>query len=534
MINNVKQLSQKKSKILLIQLYGSSQPPDAEPLSIEVLKSAVLLENQKAKVYLEIVDSRNKQKDLERICSSLSLSSFLAVGISAPQSTFNLSFEVIKAMYKEDVDANIVVGHALPSYSPELYLYNFPKIIVVRGWGEESFVQLIKYFNHDSPNLQFIPNLCYTEENNIIHKTKISWPVKICKPLRLNSNSYFYRIEASRGCHYNTCTYCTHPPEEICQKITWFPRPISEVLEEVNIIKASGNTVFTFTDADFVGNDVSRAMEIANELVEIGGLNFSISIRADQIINPHGTDFENANRLQLFERLQKAGLRLLFLGIESLSNSQLTRYCKGITAETSIKAVRIIEQIGICLEIGFILFDPFLTKEELITNLKKLEQTGMWKHSGQIINPFRPQKGSPYLRMLKKRGMLTKYNEENMSYHASFLDSDIDEIFTFCRNWLKEFDKIYLLVRNFQRSKKYSEIYDHYTFAMRLLLFSFLKAVAETKLVKKRNIDQKLFSPFNTKREELISDIYCSLTKNSTLTKAEIELKKECQLYLTT
>ena len=534
MINNVKQSSQKKSKILLIQLYGQAQPPDAEPLSIEVLKSAVLFENQETKVNLEIVDSRNKQRDLERICTSLSLSSFLVIGISAPQSTFNLSFDVIRALYKEDVEANIVVGHALPSYSPELYLYTFSKIIVVRGWGEESFVQLIKYFNHGSPKLKFIPNLCYTEEKNIIHKTKITWPVKIYKPLRLNSNSYFHRIEASRGCHYNTCTYCTHPPEDICQKITWFPRPISDVLEEVNIIKASGNPVFTFTDADFVGNDVSRAMEIANKLIEIGGLNFSISVRADQVINPYGRDFENANRRQLFERLKKAGLHLMFVGIESLSDSQLTRYCKGITAETNIKAVRIIEQIGVCLEIGFILFDPFLTKEELITNLKKLEQTGMWKHSGQIINPFRPQKGSSYLRMLKKHGILTNYNKENMSYHASFLDSDICEIFTVCRNWLKEFDKIYLLVRNFQRSKKYSGIYNHYILAMRLLLFSLVKAVAETKLIKRRNIDQKMFSPFNIKREQLISDIYYSLCKNSTLTKTEIELKKECQLYFNT
>jgi hypothetical protein len=82
----------------------------------------------------------------------------------------------------------------------------------------------------------------------------------------------------------------------------------------------------------------------------------------------------HSGRMYMWHLLKRAGLARLFIGVESGSTSQLKRYGKGITPEQSIMALRILSSLGIEIRIGFVMFDPLMTFQELNENVEFLER----------------------------------------------------------------------------------------------------------------------------------------------------------------
>ena len=518
-------------RVLLIQLYGVMQPPSSEPLSIEVLGSAVQNNFNNAEIIFEKASTRKSLQDLERILSLVSQKTLTVIGISVPQSTLSLSIEMIKAIYLLRPRAKIVLGNSLPTYSFETYLDLFPKIVIIRGWGEESFVELINNFLFGSPPLEAIPNLCYLHSSEV-RLTPARWPTQIPSPIRLDPSVYYSRVESSRGCHHDVCTFCTRSPKDRDLDLTWVRRNTTVVLQDIQELKDKGVRFFTFTDEDFVGSDLDGAFEIAEGLKLIGELQFSLSVRADNVFNPLGGSAENLRRKQLLTKLREAGLYLVFVGVESLSNSQLRRYGKGTLAEDNIRAIQLLQQIGTELEIGFILFDPLLTQVELQENIEKLDQFGLWIHVGQLINNLRPQKESAYTHMLVKSELIGKYNPDTMSYTPSFADPVIGEIMNFCRRWLEEFDPIYILARHIQRTTDASGIYTRFMIYVRAILFRLLRTSLEIRIRQNKVLTDDVLEPFNAEREGLTRNLLGCIQSSPQLTETETNLLHECHKFL--
>jgi radical SAM superfamily enzyme YgiQ (UPF0313 family) len=59
-------------------------------------------------------------------------------------------------------------------------------------------------------------------------------------------------------------------------------------------------------------------------------MQFSLSLRVDNVYNPKESDTLTLRRLNLFRLLKEAGLSLVYFGVESLSDTQLKRYGKGV------------------------------------------------------------------------------------------------------------------------------------------------------------------------------------------------------------
>ncbi|MCP4614716.1 MAG: radical SAM protein [Planctomycetes bacterium] len=517
--------------IILIQLYGPMQPPDAEPLSIEVLAAATLDHCSEARIEILTLSTRDDAKSTQQIIDRIRDQMPNLIGISIPQSTLYLAFNLIRAITQLDTKSHIVIGHALPTHSPDIFLDDFPDLIIVRGWGEDSFVELVKHYTMNSPNLDDIPNLCYLQDAQL-HMTPLQWSSKIFKPIRSKPALYFPRLEASRGCQHDICTFCTRAPRNNKHNLTWYRRPVDAVLQDIADIKAKGKKYFTFADEDFIGQDIKGAQKIAEGLLKVGELQFSLSIRADNVFNPLGTYAENEQRRRLFETLRKAGLYLVYIGVESLSDSQLKRYGKGITAEDSIRAVREIQRLGVGLEMGFILFDPLTNKSELIENIERLDQSGLWANVGQLFNCLRAQKDTPYMRLLIMSELIDQYHPNTMSYDYRYSDPLIGEIATFCRTWLGEFDPIYLLARNIERTSESSGVYAHFVFSTRSLLFRLLRKILNVQIIQNQRVDQEILSFFGIEREGLVRNLYRYLASKSELTETERTLKQECELFL--
>lgn len=486
-------------RIALIQLYGDLQPANAEPLSIEALAGAIQTSLPETKPDLFTISSSESCEKQRAALTKILQQQYQLIGLSCPQGTFGLAIQVLEALSTPADGPQIVLGHALPTYLPDLFLEHFPKVFIIRGWGEPGFLGLCRHLARGDVQLEHIPSLTYLDAQGTRHDTPVEWAYEAVIPRRINPARYFVRVEASRGCHYNVCTFCSRPPLQKGQS-PWKRFEICKVIEQVQRLVKAGITTFTFTDEDFVGDDPQGALDLATRLCEIPGLDFALSVRADNIHHPQASAAENALRLKVFQTLRQAGLTLVFIGAESFSPSQLRRYGKGSTPNDTIQAIRLLETLSseqgqpLELELGLILFDPLLQIEELYETVSSLQSTRFWKYVGQLFSFMRVQVGTPYARLLEKQGMLGPISVNSIEYKAAYADPRVASLAEICHVWGEEFNRLYVALRNVARSElgagRFTDFVVRYrSMQVELLLHLVSRAMAGTV---DRSIDDEL------------------------------------------
>jgi len=106
-----------------------------------------------------------------------------------------------------------------------------------------------------------------------------------------------------------------------------------------------------------------RAREIATEIIRRKlKIRFAIQCRPDAV------------EKGVFRILRDAGLYLVFVGIESGIERSLKYFKKGITLNQIRNSIRILNELGIEINAGFILSDPNTTWEELRENVEFLKE----------------------------------------------------------------------------------------------------------------------------------------------------------------
>jgi hypothetical protein len=519
--------------VALIQLYGKMQPSNAEPLSVEALAGALAEDLPSVDVKIFTFSYLDEDKKLDLLINELDACQPFLVGISIPQSTYELSLKLLDRLIKLSPSPLIVIGHALPSYSPEVFLRIYRQLVVVRGWGEDSIVNLAKQALENKPyEFAEIPNLVFYREGDIRY-TELKLQTKLYRPARFELGNYFIRMEASRGCSYNVCTFCTRPIGMQNSSSPWIRRNSEEIISELYLLITKGVSRFTFTDEDFVGTDLDAALELAYRLQEIDGLRFSLSVRADSIYDPQKAFAENQETKKLFAVLRDAGLELAFVGAESFSKSQLRRYGKGIDPETNLMALSVLQSLGINYEIGFILFDPLMSVAEVGENILSLDKSGIWSRVGNLFNVLRPQIGSPYVKMLVSSELLGDFNINTLSYEYKFIDPKIELLAKFFNELEIEIDLIYLLCRNLERTTESHIVYAKSMFDFRSLFFRVLKASFELLEEETRFITPQLsFREYYREQDGIINALAYQLQKNKFMNKTEEDLLLHCQNYI--
>ena len=129
--------------------------------------------------------------------------------------------EVVNYFTNSTKNPPIIIGGVAPTLSPEQILKKYNKVICVIGEGEDTIIELLKIYiyNNDGINNNFflynVPNIAFLNEKKEIVKTKR-------KAIDLNEIKYLpnrkylehiiennglIRIESSRGCDWNRCTF---------------------------------------------------------------------------------------------------------------------------------------------------------------------------------------------------------------------------------------------------------------------------------------------------------------------------------------
>jgi radical SAM superfamily enzyme YgiQ (UPF0313 family) len=183
----------------------------------------------------------------------------------------------------------------------------------------------------------------------------------------------FATVLTDYGCPY-PCTFC------VIGTLGFRTRPVTDVLEELDALRASGTREVFFMDQTF-GVQKERALELCAELEERGDLSWTAFTRPDRVDD------------ELCSAMRRAGCHTLILGVESASDELLTLYKKGYSASVVVEAFRRAKRHGLRTVGTFIIGLPEESERSLTETLDLAVALDM---DFMSLNMAVPRFGTPF------------------------------------------------------------------------------------------------------------------------------------------
>ena len=221
--------------------------------------------------------------------------------------------ELVRELRKVLPEVPIWLGGPESSYDAKGLLENYPEVTgVLVGEGEESFYELLKYYDGKLESLSEVKGIAYRENGAVIVK-----PFELVKDLSTLTFAYedfqdfehkIIYYESSRGCPFS-CSYCL---SSIDKGVRF--RSLDLVKKELQRFIDEKVPQVKFVDRTF-NCKASHAMEIWNYIHEHdnGVTNFHFEVAADLL-----TEEEMA----LFAKMRK-GLIQLEIGVQSTNENTI-------------------------------------------------------------------------------------------------------------------------------------------------------------------------------------------------------------------
>jgi anaerobic magnesium-protoporphyrin IX monomethyl ester cyclase len=389
-------------KIALVSFpWGQNRYDQFEHLGISSLVAYLTHQGIRTKV----IDCSIFKREFKDTIDDITRSHCGLAGFSVVRTNLEDSMRCACYLRKRDKKIHITFGGHEPTLNYERILKDCPEIdSIVIGEGEYTLAELSERVFSGRP-WQDIKGIAYCNQDGRIIKNAGRPLIRELDSLPIPDRSIYKSalkksrsasIYSSRGC-FGNCSYCgINIFYRQGSGSRWRARSPVCVVDEIEmLVKEYGvNTVF-FKDDDFIGpgrKGHNRARGIGEEILSRNiNVNFSFLCRPDTI------------DVDLLNFLMKAGLFHVSVGIESWSSRQLELYNKKVTPADNDRALSILNDVGLDYTIYLILFDPYLTPEELLTQIEKIEEIGVERVSIQnIFNRLRLSPASPLHEIFRK------------------------------------------------------------------------------------------------------------------------------------
>lgn len=302
--------------------------------------------------------------------------------------------QLISFLRKKGITCHFTAGGQYASLRYEELLNLIPYLdSVVRFEGKYTIVDLVRYLEAGK-NWKGLPNIVFRENGHVI--------VNPARPLEKNIDIFpfpqravlseylpgmkYATILAGRGC-VNNCSFCNVREYYIQANgpLRRTRKPERVVDEMEFLFRRKSCRIFLFQDDDFpLKNlpDPAWIEKFCSELVKrnlTGKILWKINCRPDEI------------EYEIFALMKENGLFLVFTGLEDGTLDGLKRMNKKITPDESLEGIRILKDLGIGFDFGFMLFQPsstFKTLRENIHFLKLITEDGYTPVSFLKMLPF--------------------------------------------------------------------------------------------------------------------------------------------------
>jgi radical SAM superfamily enzyme YgiQ (UPF0313 family) len=431
--------------ILLYDL-GSNRKELNEPYGIESI--AGNLKQEIKDVNIDFKWELLEPFDLNSISNNYDI-----IGISAKLGTLDALEKVVSFFTVERKSKRLIVGGPLSTFGYPQLLKKYDDLICVRGEGETSFVEICKEYkrgNWNADSIKNISNLAFKVENRIILTfRKVEELSQLNPPFRHYLNDIIkrkgiIRIENSRGCSWSNCDFCS--VSEHYGIKCWRPFPIDFIINQMKELSDKGCLSPYFTDEDFFGGDYKRGILLAEAIIEEKkkgtintAMNFFFCVRINDVLDKEG--------VHAIKKWKEAGLRELFVGLESGVQKQLKRYGKPATPIRNAEVIHILKELNIQLDIGYILFDPEMNFEELVENIQYIRMEKLSRHDSRSLKKIRAQPFTKTTqRYINKNIINGDLNLNLLFYPLAYEDEKVFHIMNLFSEWESKLsDKVYIL-----------------------------------------------------------------------------------------
>jgi radical SAM superfamily enzyme YgiQ (UPF0313 family) len=376
---------------------------DQDNLGLRYLMSAV----QSAGFQAQIV---TYQSDPEPLVELVRRESPGVIGLSLIFQYMAPDFaRVIQALRDAGVSAHITMGGHYPSFDYAEVLQRIPGLdSIVRFEGELTLIELMQKLAA-SDEWRGTKGLAWREEGKVVaaplrpsveNLDTLSWPYR--DDIDYGAHELpTASVLGSRGCPWD-CSFCSIRPFYEAQDgpLRRLRHPDAVVDEISAIHRERGVPVFLFQDDDFLagGNNARRwACAIADGIVRAGlagKIAFKMSCRSDEIHE------------DCMSRLIAGGLTHVYMGVENGDPQGLINMSKRIRPEQHIRAGRILKDLGLSFDFGFMLLDPYCTFEMVRNNIEFLDAFVGDGWAAASFCRMLPYAGTPLKARLEKEGRL--------------------------------------------------------------------------------------------------------------------------------
>lgn len=448
-------------KILLIDL-GSSRKEINEPIGICAV-AAFVQEYARFPVDIDLRFFPISEKPTKQ-----ELSTYHVIGLSTKIGSLNKIHQIYNEILQlsENCRPLLVLGDLLATFATKEILGLFNQAICVTGEGEEGFLELLNVIYDSGISINGIqalllesgiPNIAFIMDGKYVKSDSRLIDLETCpSPLRAFSKQVsamggIVRSESSRGCAWGRCSFCAIQ-HKYCNEIQWRPVSVERIIQELEELSNLGIKSPFYTDEDFIGNDPERAIKLSAAIIDAKrtgrideNLNLYVDMRADFILSKAHKG-KPSGKIVL-SRLKEAGLREVFIGIESGANEQVKRYKKAATAERNVKVLNVLDELQITYDIGFIMFDPEMDIDELEVNIDFLSRTGLNRHDARMTKSLRIEPGTPIAEEYKEKNMIEgNLDVDQLIYPYSWKHSTTHDIYEIYSAWEKELaDEVYTI-----------------------------------------------------------------------------------------
>lgn len=279
---------------------------------------------------------------------------------------------------------------------------------VVIGDGEHVFVQLGEAIA-DGRGIERVPSLAWRDHQGTVHATPAELvdldtlppPARDELPAVI-AEGFAGAVYTTRGCPYR-CTFCgTGAMSGLLGRNSYRSRSIEAVVDEIEyLVWEFGIELISITDDLFVSKHPSmqdRAARFGTEILRRGlDIRFMFDARLDSI-----------DDLGLYTHLHRAGLRRVFIGIETGSYEQLLAYRKRLVRSGKDAAAKLqaLQERGIEIVPGTIMFHPTVKPGELRETARMLRAVH-YQTPRKFMDRITAYPGTPLHRDYAARGLLT-------------------------------------------------------------------------------------------------------------------------------
>ncbi len=317
--------------------------------------------------------------------------------------------QVIQALRESGVTAHITMGGHYPSFDYAEVLQRVPGLdSIVRFEGEPTLVELMEKIRAGE-DWRTVQGIAFRSGDDIVAtplRPSVADLDTLPWPYRDDIDYHAHELPTasvlgSRGCPWD-CSFCSIRPFYEAQEgpLRRMRRPEAIVAEIAAIHRERGVPVFLFQDDDFLGGG-RRAREwacaIAEGLIQgglAGKVAFKVSCRSDEI-DP-----------DCLRQLIGGGLTHIYMGVENGDAQGLINMSKRIKPEQHLRAGRILKELGLSFDFGFMLLDPYSTFDMVRNNISFLET---FVGDGWAVASFcrmLPYAGTPVKAKLEREGRL--------------------------------------------------------------------------------------------------------------------------------